>query len=140
MHFLYYFLLHFLCAFFITPTVFTWLRKIPQKLTSRRYFRPVALFVEPLPALGGFETLGGVDDATKCRRAVIGETHISPDIRRQLEETPSVPKISRRQTKVLSAVAREIKQGNRRADWHPRRQRGRYRQYAIHKARRPYPR
>ena len=66
-YFLYYFLLHFLCAFFITPTVFTWLRKIPQKLTSRRYFRPVALFVEPLPALGGFETLGGVDDATKCR-------------------------------------------------------------------------
>ena len=70
MHFLYYFLLHFLCAFFITPTVFTWLRKIPQKLTSRRYFRPVALFVEPLPTVGGFEALGGVDDAAECRHAV----------------------------------------------------------------------
>lgn len=44
MHFLYYFLLHFLCTFFITPTVFTWLRKIPQKLTNRRYFRPVWLW------------------------------------------------------------------------------------------------
>ena len=70
MHFLYYFLLHFLCAFFITPTVFTWLRKIPQKLTSRRYFRPVALFVEPLPTVGGFEALGGVVDAAECRHAV----------------------------------------------------------------------
>ena len=69
-YFLYYFLLHFLCAFFITPTVFTWLRKIPQKLTSRRYFRPVALFVEPLPTVGGFEALGGVDDAAECRHAV----------------------------------------------------------------------
>ena len=33
-------------------------------------FRPVALFFKPLSALGGFETLGGVDYAAECRHAV----------------------------------------------------------------------
>ena len=36
--------------------------------TTLPRFRPVALFVKPLPALGGFEALGGVDDTAKCRR------------------------------------------------------------------------
>ena len=33
-------------------------------------FRPVSLFFKPLPALGGFEALGGVDDAAECSCAV----------------------------------------------------------------------
>ena len=39
------------------------------------------------------------------RRIARGETYISPDIRRQLEENPPVPKLSPRQTEVLSKIA-----------------------------------
>ena len=39
------------------------------------------------------------------RRVARGEIYISPDIRRQLEENPPVPKLSRRQIEVLSAIA-----------------------------------
>ena len=39
------------------------------------------------------------------RRIARGETYISPDIRRQLEENPPVPKLSPRQTEVLSRIA-----------------------------------
>lgn len=39
------------------------------------------------------------------RRIARGETYISPDIRRQLKENPPVPKLSRRQIEVLSAIA-----------------------------------
>ncbi len=39
------------------------------------------------------------------RRIARGETYISPDIRRQLEENPPVPKLSPRQTEVLTMIA-----------------------------------
>ena len=39
------------------------------------------------------------------RRIARGETYISPDIRRQLEENPPVPKLSPRQMDVLSRIA-----------------------------------
>lgn len=39
------------------------------------------------------------------RRIARGETYISPDIRRQLEENPPVPKLSPRQMEVLSKIA-----------------------------------
>ena len=39
------------------------------------------------------------------RRVARGETYISPDIRRQLEENPPVPKLSPRQTEVLTMIA-----------------------------------
>lgn len=39
------------------------------------------------------------------RRIARGETYISPDIRRQLEESPPVPKLSPRQTEVLTMIA-----------------------------------
>ena len=39
------------------------------------------------------------------RRVARGETYISPDIRRQLEENPPVPKLSPRQMEVLSKIA-----------------------------------
>ena len=39
------------------------------------------------------------------RRIARGETYISPDIRRQLEENPPVPKLSPRQMEVLSRIA-----------------------------------
>ena len=39
------------------------------------------------------------------RRIARGETYISPDIRRQLEENPPVPKLSPRRTEVLSKIA-----------------------------------
>jgi NarL family two-component system response regulator LiaR len=39
------------------------------------------------------------------RRIARGETYISPDIRRQLQENPPVPKLSPRQMEVLSRIA-----------------------------------
>ena len=39
-----------------------------------------------------------------CKVAA-GETYISPDVRRQLEESPPVPKLSPRQTEVLTEIA-----------------------------------
>lgn len=39
------------------------------------------------------------------RRIARGERYISPDVRRQLEENPPLPKLSRRQTEVLTAIA-----------------------------------
>ena len=48
------------------------------------------------------------DDAmivSAIRRIARGETYISPDIRRQLEENPPVPKLSPRQTEVLTEIA-----------------------------------
>ena len=39
------------------------------------------------------------------RRIARGETYISPDIQRQLEENPLVPKLSPRQTEVLTMIA-----------------------------------
>ena len=39
------------------------------------------------------------------RRIVKGERYISPDVRRQLEESPPVAKLSQRQEEVLKAIA-----------------------------------
>ena len=48
------------------------------------------------------------DDAmivSAIRKVASGETYISPDVRRQLEESPPVPKLSPRQTEVLTEIA-----------------------------------
>lgn len=48
------------------------------------------------------------DDAmivSAIRKVAAGETYISPDVRRQLEESPPVPKLSPRQTEVLTEIA-----------------------------------
>ena len=48
------------------------------------------------------------DDAmivSAIRKVAAGETYISPDVRRQLEESPPVPKLSPRQTEVLAEIA-----------------------------------
>ena len=48
------------------------------------------------------------DDAmivSAIRKVAAGETYISPDLRRQLEESPPVPRLSPRQTEVLSEIA-----------------------------------
>ena len=39
------------------------------------------------------------------RRIARGERYISPDVQRQLEENPPLPKLSHRQTEVLAAIA-----------------------------------
>ena len=48
------------------------------------------------------------DDAmivSAIRKVAAGETYISPDVRRQLEESPPVPKLSPRQSEVLTEIA-----------------------------------
>ena len=48
------------------------------------------------------------DDAmivSAIRKVAAGETYTSPDVRRQLEESPPVPKLSPRQTEVLTEIA-----------------------------------
>jgi DNA-binding NarL/FixJ family response regulator len=48
------------------------------------------------------------DDAmivSAIRKVAAGETYISPDVRRQLEESPPVPKLTPRQTEVLTEIA-----------------------------------